>query len=421
MHPFRFVHAADLHIDSPFEGLAQVDDAMAERLWASTFEAYTNLVDLCISEQAGFLVIAGDVYDGADRGVRAQRRFGEGLGRLADAGIPSFIAHGNHDPLDRWTVRTALPDAAHVFGPEPEWAEARDPHGELFARLQGVSYPTRVVDENLAARFTPPRAGDDAFTIGVLHCNVGGNPAHDNYAPCTLEDLAGSGLDYWALGHVHSPAERVLRQRAPTVVYPGNTQGRHPNESGPRGAMIVDVDAGGDVSTRFVPLDVLRWETLSIDISGLREIDDLLDAIAGEIETVRAGARGRDLVCRVRLTGRGAIHDSLRLPGVAEEVGEEVQTQASAAAGLTWIAEVRDDTQDRPQVPRECTQEKFERSVVRERFRPLHAACLDAHGRRQGRDRRPQLAHCKPYRSPHGGRRPVLAEGIDRGPSGVRG
>jgi|AP95_1055475.scaffolds.fasta_scaffold03310_4 DNA repair exonuclease SbcCD nuclease subunit len=345
MQPFRFVHAADLHIDSPFKGLRGIADDVATRLRASTFEAFRNLIGLCIQERADFLVIAGDVYDGADRGIRAQRRFREGLTELAEHGIQTFVAHGNHDPLDTWNSRSVLPEMTHIFGPEPEWAEARrGGNGELLAHIQGVSYPTRVVEDNLALQFGPPPNGYDGFSIGVLHCNVGGNSNHDNYAPCTLEDLASVGLDYWALGHVHSPAERVLRERAPMVVYPGNTQGRHPNEPGPRGAMLIDVNAAGETRSRFVPLDVVRWETLRIDIAGLPGNDALIDRVTGEIESVRAAAAGRDLVCRVQLTGRGPLHQTLREPGNLDELREEIHLQAATGSGWTWVDDVRNET-----------------------------------------------------------------------------
>ena len=198
----RFVHAADLHIDSPFSGIGDVDVRVANRLREATYDAFQNLVELCLESHADFLVIAGDVYDGADRSVRAQLRFRDGLSRLAEKGIQTFVVHGNHDPLDGWPSSLAWPDGVHIFGVDPEWKNI-EKNGEVVAAVQGMSYPTRKVTDNLALKFCPPQSGS-IFTIGLLHANVGANSAHPNYAPCTVEDLSTSGIDYWALGHVHT-------------------------------------------------------------------------------------------------------------------------------------------------------------------------------------------------------------------------
>ena len=159
MDSFRFVHAADLHIDSPFAGVGDADNRVATRLREATYEAFQNLVDLCINQNADFLVIAGDVYDGADRSVRAQLRFRNGLEKLAQAGIQSFVVHGNHDPLDGWQSSISWPEGVHIFGATPEWKNF-EKNGEVVAAVQGMSYPTREVTDNLATQFAPPESGN---------------------------------------------------------------------------------------------------------------------------------------------------------------------------------------------------------------------------------------------------------------------
>ena len=179
------------------------------------------------------LLVAGDIYDGADRSLRAQLHFADGLAQLEKAGIRSFIRHGNHDPLDGWEARLDLPAGCVRFGPEvdgfPVFPDERE-----RATVHGVSYPTREVRENLTPLFAEAGSGQ-GFNIGLPHANVGGNPDHDSYAPCSVSDLAETGLDYWAMGHVHT--RQTLRERNPTIVYPGNPQGRHPNEPGARGGL----------------------------------------------------------------------------------------------------------------------------------------------------------------------------------------
>ena len=245
----RFVHAADLHLDSPFTGIrATAPENVAQALYSATFDSYKNIVDLCISERADALLVAGDIYDGADRSLRAQRAFIDGLRSLDSAGIRSFVCHGNHDPLDGWEARLDYPTGCHRFSADFQAIPVfTDEPGR--ALVYGISYPTRDVYENLVSRLG--RVDERAFTIGLLHANVGGNADHALYAPCSLDDLARSGIDYWALGHVHT--RQILRDRAPTVVYPGNSQGRHPNEAGARGVYLVEVDADGNISLDFRP------------------------------------------------------------------------------------------------------------------------------------------------------------------------
>ena len=340
MDSFRFVHAADLHIDSPFSGIGDVDGRVATRLREATFEAFQNLVELCIKTEADFLLIAGDVYDGADRSVRAQLRFRDGLSKLADKGIQTFVVHGNHDPLDGWQASISWPEGVHIFGATPEWKDI-EKNGEVVAAVQGMSYPTREVTDNLAVQFSPPRSGS-IFAIGLLHANVGANSAHKNYAPCTVEELSASGIDYWALGHVHT--RQTLKRAAPVIAYPGNTQGRHPNETGARGALVVDVDPSGASKSEFVALDVVRWEQSELDISDLETIDGLDSAIRQRTDDMSARAEGRDLVSRITLVGRGALHEQLAAEGAVDDLLEAARNSWSGSTPWVWVERIVNST-----------------------------------------------------------------------------
>jgi exonuclease SbcD len=332
MDSFRFVHAADLHIDSPFAGVGDADNRVATRLREATYEAFQNLVDLCINQNADFLVIAGDVYDGADRSVRAQLRFRDGLSKLSEKGIKTFVVHGNHDPLDGWQSSITWPEGVHIFGATPEWVNF-EKNGEVVAAVQGMSYPTREVNDNLAVQFSPPTSGN-LFAIGLLHANVGANSAHPNYAPCTVEDLSESGIDYWALGHVHT--RQTLKRAAPVIAYPGNTQGRHPNETGARGALVVDVDPSGASRSEFVALDVVRWERSQVDISNLETIDSLDSAIRQATDNLSVQAEDRDVVSRLTLVGRGPLHEQLAVNGAVEDLLDSVRS-AWSGGGSPWV------------------------------------------------------------------------------------
>ena len=333
----RFVHAADLHLDSPFTGLKAAAPAdVANALYHATFDAYENIINLCISEQVDALLVAGDVFDGADRSLRAQLKFVEGLKKLDTQGIRSFVCHGNHDPLDGWQARLDYPPGCRRFGPEWEAVPVfEDPDRAL---IHGISYRKRDVTENLALRLGNVDPGP--FSIGLVHGNVGNNPEHGAYAPCSLDDLAQSGVHYWALGHVHT--RQVLNEQGPTVVYPGNPQGRHPNETGARGVYLVEVDDGGKVGLKFRPMATVRWERLQIDIDPFETEQDLLNALHQGMQGVVDGADGGSVVVRVRLTGRGELNRKLRRPNMIEDLVEAINGEWAERSPFVWCERIED-------------------------------------------------------------------------------
>ena len=336
----RFIHAADLHLDSPFVGIkAAAPENVASALREATFSAYENIIDLCIDEQVDALLVAGDVYDSADRSLRAQLRFVEGLGRLDEAGIRSFICHGNHDPLDGWEARLDYPKSCTRFLKDAQAVPIfeEDPGRGV---VHGISYPTGDMAENLVPRLG---SGDPkTFSIGLIHANVGSDAKHANYSPCSLDDLERSGIDYWALGHVHN--RQVLSERSPTVVYPGNPQGRHPNEEGAHGVYLVEVDEEKDVTLGFRAVDTVRWARADLDASGTDTVPDLIEALHQRIQDALAESEGRSVVLRIKLAGRSAIHASLRRAAVVEDLIGEVNREWAERSPFAWCERIEDET-----------------------------------------------------------------------------
>ena len=347
MSKLRFVHAADLHLDSPFSGLRAIaPDEVSSKLRRATFDVYESIVDLCIEERVDALLVAGDVYDGRDRRLRSQLKFVDGLRRLDEAGIRSFICHGNHDPLDGWEARLDLPDGCVRFGSEVT-GEPVFPEDPGRATVYGISYPQREVRENLSPRFRDlPNRG---FKIGLLHANVGGNSEHDSYAPCSVSDLEETSIDYWALGHVHTRS--VLRDQNPAIVYPGNPQGRNPNEPGERGVYLVEVDESGGVEMEFRAVDVVRWERRDLNIGGLGDEQRVLNAISDAAGSALEGAGGRPVVLRLALSGRGPMDRWLRRQGTVEDVLE--QLNGEYAVGNPWLWCERIQLETRSSIDRE--------------------------------------------------------------------
>ena len=304
MMPFRFLHAADIHLDSPLQGLAGHEGTTAERIRTATRGAFDQLIVLAIEEQVAFLVIAGDLYDGDWRDYKTGLFFVSQLGRLHKAGIPVYMLYGNHDSESQITRRLTLPNNVHVF-------RSRNPQSfkidGLDVVLHGQSFRQREVTDNLALTYPEPVAG--AFNIGVLHTGLGGMGGHENYAPCSLNDLVNKGYDYWALGHVHQA--KVLHER-PHIVFPGNLQGRHVRETGAKGAALITVENSEIVDLATVSSDVVRWSVVPVDLEDTTSIGEVFDRIRYAIENAVATlADGRLLVCRIELQGRTETHAQL--------------------------------------------------------------------------------------------------------------
>ena len=340
MREFKFVHAADLHLDSPFVGLQGVSPHVASKLRKATFQAFERIIGLCLDRGADFLLIAGDIYDSQDRSLRAQLQFRDSLKRLSDAGVPAFVVHGNHDPLNSWSATLEWPEQVHVFGGEDVSGIPVIRDGETIAHIYGTSYPTQKVRKNLARTFK--RSDDGPFAIGLLHCNVGDNKDHEPYAPCTLKDLRKTGIDYWALGHIHT--HQILSLEAPVVLYPGNPQGRSPRELGPRGCYVVDVDSHGHCQAEFTTVDTIRWFWEAVQIEKLETDEALISAIDETCRQIRENAGGRPAIGRIAVTGRGSAHRALTKPAFVTELLETVREVEGNEDPFVWVERLVIDT-----------------------------------------------------------------------------
>ena len=332
---FSFVHAADLHLDSPFEGITAQSERVAGALRSATFEAYDALIRLCIDREVDFLLLAGDVYDGADRSLRAQMRFHDGLKRLRQHGIRAFVVHGNHDPLDGRSASIRWDQVAHVYDGEAVGTEIVAVDGKPVAAVSGISYPTRDERRNLARMFQARHP--ELFQIALLHCNCGGKPGHEGYAPCSLEDLTGGGFDYWALGHVHTPS---VEHERPYVVYPGNTQGRSIREPGERGCCLVTVHDGWVVDLERCPLDVVRWTSVPVSIQEKTSLDELIDDLSASLEQARQDADRRGVVCRVVLEGRGLLYSDLKVEKDFADLLDRLRNEGESQEPFVWVEKI---------------------------------------------------------------------------------
>ncbi len=325
-----FLHAADIHLDSPLLKLERYEGAPVEALRSATRRALDNLVALAVDRAVDFVLIAGDLYDGTWRDYNTGLFFASRMSRLGEAGIPVFLIAGNHDAASRMTRSLRLPENVHTFPVDrPGTVRLAD----LRVAIHGQGFATPAVKQNLATGYPPAVPGH--FNIGLLHTGAMGSNHHAPYAPCTLDDLRTQGYDYWALGHVHE--RKVLCER-PYAAFPGNLQGRHVRETGPKGCLQVIVE-NGDPSVRFRPLDTVRWEVLRVDAAGCDDGYAVVDRFQ-EILSDRLAENGSvPLAVRVVIEGRTPAYDDLAARP-ERWINEIRLTAADASGGRVWIERV---------------------------------------------------------------------------------
>lgn len=327
-----FIHAADIHLDSPLQGLSYYEGAPPiEEIRGATRQALDNLVNFALAEKVHFLLIAGDLYDGDWQDFNTGLYFAKQMRNLGEAGIRVAVVRGNHDAANTMTKTLVMPENVKIFSSrKPETWKLED----LGIAIHGQSYASRDVYENLGVLYPDPVP--DLLNIGILHCLVSGAEGHLPYAPCTLDELAAKGYDYWALGHVHKFG--VLRKQ-PHIVYAGCIQGRHIREPGAKGCVLVEAE-DGDIRTEFVPLDVLRWIEVKADVSGAQNIEQAAVAFGEELNHAMSDLEGFNACVRAALTGSCPGHG--RLSSDPEALAANIRAVASEIShGKAWIEKVQ--------------------------------------------------------------------------------
>ena len=331
-----FVHASDLHLDAPLGSLGLLGEESRRALAQRAAGAWESLVDLCLDRQASFLVLAGDIFDEAEARVAVQLRFHEGLRRLADSGVRVFICHGNHDPLsDAFRPVGELPEGVVRFEPgypQSHLVTLRESGDSVL--VSGVSFGRRSESENLALRFQTLDRHPGAPHVAVLHANVGGQPGHDPYAPCSHDDLAAAPVDYWALGHIHKREIRSL-QSGVRAAYCGNLQGRNfkPAECEPKGALVISVAGGRLGDHEFIPCDQVRFVRGEVVVEPGDSILGVRDRLLEAAHEVGAEHSPRSVAWEVRIIGMMEDAPLLRDAVAKGELVADVDDELSAALG----------------------------------------------------------------------------------------
>jgi DNA repair exonuclease SbcCD nuclease subunit len=331
----KFLHCADLHLDSPFKGLAGLPEELFKRLFESTFLSFKRLIDIAIAEKVDFMIIAGDLFDSGQRSLKAQSFLKNCFQRLVSHNIQVYICHGNHDPLDGQWVILDWPENVHFFSGTTIETYFYEKEGKKTACIHGFSYETAAVTDNRTTLF--PEKKDELYHIGVLHGQADGYSGHSRYAPFLLSELLKKGYDYWALGHIH---KKMDLNEEPPVRYSGNIQGRHSGETGEKGGYLVTL-SGNEAKSRFIATSDIEWHEELIDMQQIVSQQELLSHCEQLKDSYRMTNKGVFLV--IRLTGVTALFDQLLDVTFVEEL-EEILRDDDAQSSFVHLVAVKNDT-----------------------------------------------------------------------------
>jgi exonuclease SbcD len=329
---FTFLHAADIHLDSPLHKLDQYEGAPVGDIRQATRRAFENLINLAIGEKVAFVLLTGDLYDGDWKDYNTGLYFASQMSKLHKAGIPVYIIAGNHDAASKITKTLRLPESVTIFSADtPETVQVDG----LDVAIHGQSFTSPSVKKDLSSGY--PYAIKGCFNIGMLHTCVTGTEGHEPYAPCTLDGLQSRGYDYWALGHVHK--HQVLLE-TPLTIFPGNIQGRHIRETGPKGCVLVTVDDRRRASADFRPLDVIRWFEIETDVSAAETGYDVVAIIGDHLERLLEENQELPLVVRLNIGGNSRAHNELA-SDMERWTNEFRSAAGDISGGRIWIEKVK--------------------------------------------------------------------------------
>ncbi|MBM7620778.1 DNA repair exonuclease SbcCD nuclease subunit [Bacillus tianshenii] len=336
MNAIRFIHAADLHLDSPFKGLNHLPQEIFEQVRSSTFSAFTKLVDIAIEEKVDFLVLAGDLFDMELRSLMAQAKLREEFLRLEEAAIEVYAIHGNHDFIGEGSLHFRYPKNVHIFN-EKVASKRFMKNGEHIANIYGFSYDRRHVLQNRTSEYLK-KDPDIPYHIGILHGNLSGREEHDPYAPFSLPELLEKKFQYWALGHIH---KREILHENPPVIYPGNIQGRNKKETGEKGCYLVELDQYGAKMT-FKETATILWKELKLSIASIETVDELLQEANALLEKSRQEERAS--LIRIVLTGGGPLFVYLQDESILEDLQQYLNEGEQSQPNFQLVYSIANQT-----------------------------------------------------------------------------
>ncbi|MBQ9020822.1 MAG: DNA repair exonuclease [Eggerthellaceae bacterium] len=322
-----FLHAADLHLGAPMRGLRALSPQWADEVAQAIPAAFDRLVETALERSVDFLVLAGDIFDQARPSYANYLRFAHGLARLDEAGIPTYLCTGNHDPYTSWrTDLVDLPSSTYLFPADKPGFTCFEKAGEPLVVFGGRGFYNQVFEsganiaEGIDRSAAESACGRKApFAVGVIHTGLNLDP---NKAPTDPKALLDTGMDYWALGHIHQPL--VDDEEDPHIVFSGCIQGRDVNEAGARGCFLVTLEEGKANRAEFLPLASIVWQTLDVDTSACNTVDDTAAEASKVLYRANGSAKCDRMVVRLRLVGQTPLHSVLQEPGMMSDLREQI-------------------------------------------------------------------------------------------------
>lgn len=310
----KFIHAADLHLGSPFKGLTGLPNNIKKAVMVSISQSFDRLVNDAISEQVDFIILAGDEFDNSERSLRSQLYLKNKFEQLKEHDISVYLIYGNHDFLTSANNLIGFPDNVTVFGPEIE-TKYFVKNNEKIA-ITGFSYDRNHITQDVAKDY-PVRDTSADYQIGILHGSISGDVG--DYAPFTITELINKGYDYWALGHIH---KRDVLSDDPYIIYPGNIQGRHRNEPGEKGYYLV-TESNKETDAKFVSTAPIIWQNISLSVKDIKNLNQLITKIEASTENKH------NTLIELTLTDMDQLKDDLKNTVVSDELLDSLQNSVS--------------------------------------------------------------------------------------------
>ncbi|MDX1929086.1 MAG: DNA repair exonuclease [Pirellulaceae bacterium] len=336
MARIRFLHAADVHLDSPLCSLRSLDEATATQLHRASRRSIETIVQTAITQKVAAVVFAGDLFDGPVKDAGAGLWVESQLKRLVREKIAVVLIRGNHDAVSNAQRVIHWSDGIYELSSDAPQTVLLD---EARLAIHGQSFGARAESTDLAAAY--PSAVMGYFNIGLLHTSLSGSSQHDSYAPTSIGLLESKGYQYWALGHIHQRTEHSLSDKC-WIGYSGNTQGRHVRECGAKGCYVVHVEDNHIEKMEFVPTDSLRWQLVSIDLQNAQRLSDIEDLVEDALSPWISSTRddGVALAVRLHLEGSTSLHAELTQPATFERLSDALALRIHEL-GDVWLESVK--------------------------------------------------------------------------------
>ena len=315
----RFIHCADIHLGSPFTGLQQKNSTIAFQAIEATKKAFLTLIDTAIKYHVDFVLISGDIFDSSHQHIQEKIFLKEQFQRLAQAGIYTYLIHGNHD-YGRFTEDWNN-DWVKVFKEEVSTEILKTSSGESVA-ISGFSYDTRWITESMAMHF-PLRNSLVDYHLGMYHGQT--RTASDSstvYAPFKVSDLEKLHYDYWALGHIHRAMDLDSYGK---IAYSGTIQGRSFKEMGEKGFYLITLTKNLPMNRQFVSCNPIEWVEIEFLVEKVYSIEQIVSQLYREILKQKWNVDRIYLLKFILIVDRGFNQSWLKL--IEEMLQKEISTK----------------------------------------------------------------------------------------------